>query len=235
MGIARIQRYVECMAEAKRIVFHVGGPAFHPVDLQANQIVQWLGPEYRCSIHEGARAFDHLDQADLLVLMGLYWTGSHIEYVPLNGRHKEALERYVASGRPILSHHGAIASYDDWPRFGELTGFAWIWGKTNHSPVGTYTVQVPKSSHPITRELTDYTLVDELYYDIQVTRGLEPTVHATATWNGLSMPMIMSASGGRTAGAGKTAYLANGHDMRAFEGAALKTVWLNTVRWLLER
>jgi type 1 glutamine amidotransferase len=234
MCFPNIQGNVDAMPDPKRIVFHVGGPAFHPVDLQANQIAQWLGPDYRCSIHEGSRAFDDLNNADLLVLMGLYWTGSHIEYVPLDNHHKQAIEEYIASGRPVLCHHGAIASYDDWPQFGQLTGFAWIWGNTNHSPVGTYTVHISKSSHPITHNLTDYSLVDELYYDIKLADGLEPTIHATASWNDQFLPMIITATGGRTPGAGKTAYLANGHDMRAFDCPALKTLWLNTVRWLLE-
>ena len=222
------------MPTAPRIVFHVGGPAFHPTDLQANQIRQWLGPSYRCTIHEGGRGFDHLDDADLLVLMGLYWTGSHIEYVPLSESQKQSFERYIASGRPVLAHHGAIASYDDWTRFGDLTGFAWVWGKTNHSPLGTYTVTVPPSDHPISRNLSDFEIFDELYYDIQIAPGLDPTTHASAHFNGRDLPMILTATGGRTTGAGKTAYLANGHDIRAFESPALRQIWLNAVEWLLQ-
>ena len=217
-----------------RIVFHVGGPAFHPVDLQAQQIARWLGNEYRCSLHEGTRAFERLDDCDLLVLMGLYWSGSHIEYIPPTARHKEAFERYIASGRPVLAHHGAIASYDDWPRFGELTGFTWIWGKTNHSPIAQYTVQVPLSDHAITRNLADYTLTDELYYDVAITPSLKVDTHATAAFDGRDLPMIMTAYGGRAPGAGKTAYLANGHDLRAFECPAMRTIWLNTIRWLVQ-
>jgi type 1 glutamine amidotransferase len=32
----------------------------------------------------------------------------------------------------------------------------------------------------------------------------------------------------------KIAYLANGHDMKAFECPAMKTLWLNAVRWALQ-
>ena len=102
-----------------RIVFHVGGPEFHPVADQARAIASWLGDSYRCEFHDGVDAFDHLDHCDLLVLMGLHWTGmAPLVYRPMQARHKEAFERYVASGRPLLAHHGAVASYDDWPRFG---------------------------------------------------------------------------------------------------------------------
>ena len=46
-------------------------------------------------------------------------------------------------------------------------------------------------------------------------------------------PMIITAEGGRLAGAGRTVYLANGHDMRAFAAPALRRIWENAVRWAL--
>jgi type 1 glutamine amidotransferase len=215
----------------KRIVFHIGGPAFHPVDRQAKSIVAWLGAEHECELHDGVDAFDHLEKADLLVLMGLHWTGmgDGLTYRPMNASHVAALERYVVAGKPIIAHHGAIASYDDCPRFAELVGFAWIWGKTNHSPIGEYTVRVLPTSHPIVAGLSDYSIHDELYYDIALTRGMKATTHAEAEFQGKRLPMIMTAERPN-----KIAYLANGHDMKAFECPAMKTLWLNAVRWALQ-
>jgi hypothetical protein len=113
----------------RTIIYHVGGPPFHPVDQQAQEIARWLGDEnYVHERLEGLAAFERLDNADLLVVMGLHWTGGG-NYQPMQSRHQAAFENYVASGRPIIAHHGGIASYDDWPRFGELLGFAWIWGR----------------------------------------------------------------------------------------------------------
>ena len=110
-----------------KIVFHVGGPEFHPVGEQACAISQWLGDGFHAELFDGRAAFENLDDCDLLVLMGLHWTGMKNDYAPLSDEHKMAFESYVASGRPLVSHHGAIASYDDWPRFGELAGFQWVW------------------------------------------------------------------------------------------------------------
>src|SRR4051794_83201 len=116
------------MAAAPRIVFHTGGPTFHPVDLQAREIASWLGGarEVRCEFQDGLPAFEHLDDCDVLIVMGLHGSGMTSDlfaglcYHPLQQRHKDALERYVGSGRPIIAHHGGVASYDDWPRFGEI-------------------------------------------------------------------------------------------------------------------
>ncbi len=227
-----------------KIVFHVGGPAFHPVAEQAQLIASWVdtglggGHEYR--IADGVSAFEMLDDCDLFVAMGLHWTGmgaewaGQMEYHPLQPAHQEAFTAYVASGRPIIAHHGGIASYDDWVRYGELLGFTWVWGVTTHSPLGDHKVEVLQTGHPIVEGLQDYTLFDELYYDVRVTEGMETAVHAVAEWDGQPRPMIITAEGGRLAGAGRTVYLANGHDMRAFAAPALRRIWENAVRWALE-
>lgn len=221
-----------------RIVFHVGGPAFHPVAEQARCIAQWLGDDFSCELREGAAAFDDLTDCDLLVVMGLHWTAmseerwGRLTYRPLTEQQKQVFAAYMASGRPLLAHHGGIASYDDWPGFGELLGFTWVWGRTTHSPIGTHSVDVLPTGHPIVQGVAAYQLFDELYYNVQITAGLRPTVHAQATWQGYSIPMVLSAEGGRVSGAGRTVYLANGHDMRAFACPALQQLWLNSVRWL---
>jgi type 1 glutamine amidotransferase len=221
-------------------VFHVGGPSFHPVAEQAALIAEWLGGRFVCLPYDGIDAFDALDGADLFVIMGLHWTGmlhgdgSMPPYRPMAERHREAFERYVASGRPLLIHHGGIASYDDWPRFGELLGFTWVWDKTQHSPLGDYTVRPLPTGHPLVAGVEPFPIYDELYYDIRITPGLVPTIHAVADFDGRELPMVMSAEGGRVAGAGRTVYLANGHDMRAFASPAMRTLWTNAVTYLLD-
>ncbi len=228
------------MMAKPRLIFHVGGPAFHPVGEQAKRIGEWLGNDYECQSADGPAAFELLDNCDLFVVMGLHWTGmceewaGSMRYAPLQPRQQEAFEQYVASGRPLISHHGAIASYDDWPRFGELLGFTWVWGVTTHSPLGEHTVNVLPTGHPIVAGIEDYTLHDELYYDIKLTPGLAPSTHATALWDGQPRPMVLTAQGGRIAGAGRTAYLANGHDLQTFDCPALRQLWCNAVDWALQ-
>ena len=215
----------------RKIIFHVGGPEFHPVDRQAQVVQKWLGNGYQCVQHDGIDAFEHLVDADLLVLMGLHWTGmAPLEYRSMQERHKRAFEEYVDSGRPILAHHGAVASYDDWPRFGELVGVAWIWGKTNHSPIGTHTVRVNPDAHSVIAGVNDFQIVDELYYDLQIARDLSAKTHASAHFAGKDHPMVIT---GQRVEAGKVVYLANGHDLRAFEAPAMKRLWINSINWLL--
>jgi type 1 glutamine amidotransferase len=91
-----------------------------------------------------------------------------------------------------------------------------------------------RDGHPLTRGVKDFELIDELYYDLVLAADLRATEHADCEWEGRSHPMALSATGGRVEGAGKLVYLANGHDMRAFESPALRRLWVNAVHWCLE-
>lgn len=226
------------MAGTGRIRFYVGGPKFHPTRQQAEQAAAWLGTDYEYDYRDGLAAFEDLDACDLLVLMGLHWTGSKTaagesNYVPIGDVHKRGFETYVTSGKPLLAHHGAVASFDDWPRYGELVGVTWVWETSTHSPLDRHTVQILSTGHALTRGLDDFEIYDELYYNLRLTPSMPAIVHAHAMWEGKGRPMLISASGGRADGAGKMVYMANGHDMRAYECPVMETIWKNAVNWLM--
>jgi uncharacterized protein len=224
----------------KTIRFFVGGPAFHPTAEQAQAISTWLGSSYNYEMIDGVEAFDSLDQVDLLVVMGLHWMGMEAEwagqltYKPLSAAQKENWRRYVGSGRPVLAFHGGIASYDDWPEFGRLLGFIWDWKLTSHLCVETYEAVVGPEPHAITKDIPSFKVMDEIYVNIQVVPDLEIHVHAQTPFHGAKFPLIISGCGGRIPGAGKTLYLANGHDMRTFLAPEIRLIWQNSVKWLLE-
>ena len=224
-----------------KIVFLVGGATVHPVEEQARQIAQWLGDGVVCKLHDGAAAFDDLTDCDLLVVTGLHWTGMDVEwaggltYRTPSGRQRKLYEEYVAAARPLLAHHAGIASFDDWPDFGQLLGFTWKWGVTNHSPLGWHKVEILPTGHPLVEGVPDYEIFDELYYEVQLSEGIHPTVHAQATWEHRALPMVMSAEVKREGGTARLVYLANGHDMQAFECESFRQLWVNSVQWLTGR
>jgi hypothetical protein len=82
----------------QRLIFMVGGPDFHPVNAQAEQIIDWLGPAYACHMADSLAAFEHLSECDLLVLMGQHWTGFEGRYRSPSEVHRRNFEKYVQSG-----------------------------------------------------------------------------------------------------------------------------------------
>ncbi len=229
-------------SSAPRIHVLTGGP-YHPVTAQFQHFQADLGDRARISFYEGVEAFDHLDDCDLLVCGGLHWTGSDPDkhvwpegvqrcgYTRPTEKQKAAYGSYVASGRPLLGWHGGIASYDDWPEFGILLGFRWDWRVTGHSDHKEWDVEVCPTGHPVVEGVSNYRLVDELYYNVQMTTGFDYAVHAHGKWPE-HHPMIMTGEGGRIAGAGRTAYLANGHDLRSTSCETYRKAVINTLLWL---
>ena len=243
----------------KKLIFQTGGP-FHPVAAQAKVIQSWIPNDWILEPAFGADAFEKLTDADLYVAAGLHWTGlddisSHIgsapeppiwasaqiekhPYIPPTDQQKSNFRNFVQSGRPILAFHGGIMSYDDWPEYRCLLGFRWEIGITDHTLYSEWEVKI-KSEHPVVRNVSNYRLSDELYYNVQVEPAMRAEMHAFAEFGSegnrpAKFPMVMTGVGGRINGAGKTAYLANGHSMQTFECPALRPLWISTLNWLLE-
>jgi type 1 glutamine amidotransferase len=232
------------MSSTPHIHVLTGGP-YHPVAEQFGAVQTLLDGSATVVCRDGAAAFDDLDGCDLFVAAGLHWTGldsgahqwpdgvEQCAYHPPDPAQKQAFVNYVASGRPLLAWHGGTGSFDDWPEFGMLLGFRWVWGTTAHSPFGHWRVEIGSTGHPVVAGVEDYELDDELYYAVATPDGLDLDVHAAAPYDGVPRPMIVTAEGGRIPGAGRTAFLANGHDMRALESASFRRAIVNTIGWLL--
>lgn len=221
------------MPNRSKVILHLAGHDFHPVYAQAESLIQWLSPTCACHTAESLAAFEHLAECDLLILMGMYYSGWEGRYRTPSAAHQRAFERYVAAGKPVLLHHGAIASYDDWPRFGELTGIGWASGRTAASPVDRYDVKI-LSSHPVVRGVGDFSVTDEFYYGVHLADWTRPDVHASSRWQAHALPALITIDG-RPEGAGRTAYLAPGGNTEAFLSDPVRTLMLNTVDWCLAR
>ncbi|TVR50441.1 MAG: ThuA domain-containing protein [Puniceicoccaceae bacterium] len=230
----------------KRMVFHTGGP-FHPSAAQARRMAEFLGGDFEIVTRDGASVFEELDHCDLFVAAGLHWTGmdglvdrpdcwpgeaTPMRYRSPNERQRRAFREFVASGKPLLGFHGGIASYDDWPEYGQLLGVYWDWRVSNHGVLQEWTVTPTGTGHPVIEGVQTFGLRDEVYVNLQMTPGLPYAVHATADCHGMRFPMVVTAEGGRINGAGRMAYLANGHDESTLECTDFRTLIRNTVHWL---
>lgn len=218
-----------------RLIFLVGGPDFHPANEQAATIIDWLGPDFACHTAESLAAFEHLEECDLLVLMGQHWTGWEGRYRPPSDAHRRNFEKYIQSGRPVLSSHAAIASYDDWPRFAELIGFGLHWVSAKPTPIDRYSVEVRAPEHPILQGVSNFHLTDELLPDVRYLDPERTEVLAETYWDQRRIPSIVTMKGGRILGAGTSTYIALGHDMDSFRSPELRQIWLNAVRWSVKQ
>jgi type 1 glutamine amidotransferase len=234
----------------KRIVFQTGGP-WHPVHRQAALIQSWLPAEWRIETAQGNEALDRLEEADLYVAgafvgpelnEGIQSEGWKLAEIPAHGyttpteAQKESLRCFVGAGRPVLAFHGGIVAYGDWKEYGRLLGFRWERNYTGHARYQEAAVTVATDSHPTVTGVSNYVVSDEIYYNVIVPPEATVTVHAHvafADW--VSFPMVATIEGpaGRCDGAGRSAFLANGHTMESLQPPAIRHIWVNTLRWLL--
>lgn len=121
---------------------------------------------------------------------------------------QQALIDYVKSGHGYISIHGADNATNDWlPEMKVMLGgifshFGLPDGKTRK---GKYTVHITSTSHPITKDISDFDASDELYYNLQMADGVEPL--ATIAYDGKDWPAAWT----REFGKGRVFHTPMGH------------------------
>lgn len=216
----------------------LAGDFGHPATAQFEKLAAATTDRYAFTLADGPELFTALDNTDLLVVAGLFWTGSETvtwtaprPYTPLTTAQRDGFAAYVASGRPVFAVHGGIASFDDWPDFGRLLGFAWHWGFTFHGPVKDYRVYPVSPDNPLTGDLDPFTITDENYFNVQLVPGAAYETHLKMDCGEVQLPMLVTTEG-HVPGAGRSAWLGLGHDHRATDHPAWRLLFDRTVAWL---
>jgi len=228
----------------RKVLIYGGGP-YHPTHQQAD----WFRPRIEslgCEViySESRSLFDRLDQADLLIISALDWSEAHkqslehwetpqhrkTEYAPLSDTHFDAIREYIQVGKSLMCHHCAIANWDERPEFNDIFDGRWIWGQSNHTPVGMQVATcVVAPEHPICRGMSDFSLTDELYYKLAAPRRSQ--ILLEATHDAKRWPLAWA---GSTPGGGRYVYSGLGHDMLSFASPCLDLFLTQAITWLLD-
>jgi len=121
---------------------------------------------------------------------------------------QEAIFEFVRSGRGYVSIHGADNAAGDWlPEWREMLGgvFSHVGLPDGKTRKGTYTVKIVDTASPIAQGLKDFSLKDELYYQVQMQPDVQPL--ATVEYQGTAWPVAWT----RTFGKGRVFHTVLGH------------------------
>jgi type 1 glutamine amidotransferase len=143
-------------------------------------------------IHTGIEtAFRALPGAALLVVNALRWTmtapGTPDRYrrqaaadgVSPSPQARAALTAHLAAGGGLLAMHTAVICFDDWPEWHQALGARWLWGQSNHPPLGPDIHVRVTPGHPLTDGIPAFALADEVYCDLDLHPGITPLPTAT--------------------------------------------------------
>ena len=137
-----------------------------------------------------------LEPYDLIVF---YYTVGKISDAQKNG-----LLNWVALGKGYVGIHSAADSFRDCPEYRAMVG-GWF---VTHPAYRDYQVSVVDGEHPITKDLVEFFVKDEMYvtdYDPRV------KVLCSSLWKGAANPVAWTKPWGK----GRVFYLALGHDASA--------------------
>jgi hypothetical protein len=166
------------------------------------------------------------DRYDVVLFFFMMQTGPVDEGLPgYCGQPKAALKHLGQTGQGIVVLHHALLAYPEWSTWSEIVGIQdRTLSKYQHD--ATINIKVVHTTHPITKGLSDWTMVDETYLMKNAAGGdnriLLKTDHpesmATIAWVRRYMT-------------NRVFCFQSGHDGQAWEDENFKTILKRGIEW----
>jgi type 1 glutamine amidotransferase len=169
------------------------------------------------------RRLRNLDDVDLLVVNAASGPSGEAQ-----AEVQHALDRYLDRGAGLLAVHVGVGTLLDLPGWAEVSGAAWIPGRSTHPPLGPCTVDVPPGAHPISAATGSFEIVDERYVHLDLREG--SVVIATHEHEGVVHPLVWA----RTVRASRVVADALGHGVESFDSAGHRALLRAAAAWLTQ-
>jgi len=141
---------------------------------------------------------------------------------------RKAIFDFANAGKGlVLIHAGLWYNWPDWPEYNRVLAGG---GARGHDKFGEFEVSVDQAGHPVMKGVpASFKITDELYYSKFETNGATTTVLATAKnlTNGKTFPSIWIVKHPKA----RIVCIALGHDAKAHDLEAYKTLLKNAVAW----
>jgi len=129
----------------------------------------------------------------------------------------ENLKQVIEGGKGLVLFHFASGAFIDWEtqklntEFAKVAGRAWNPDLPGHDPRGPFKVRITDQEHPITKGLSDFETVDELYTCLDGTAPIQVLAEATSIMDNEDHPMAFVYKAGK----GRVFHSPLGHDLEA--------------------
>lgn len=161
-----------------------------------------------------------LDAYDVIIMNGM---PTHF-----SDEQTEGFKQAIAQGKPLLGLHSATAALkkdtEHLPTYTEIIGALF---KT-HPAIHTFPVVIKERNHPITKNIEDFEIYDEMYFYEKEAEG--STVLIEAAHEGEKTPIAWT----RNYGKGKVFYISLGHGEEAASNVSFQQLVLNALIWLVD-
>jgi type 1 glutamine amidotransferase len=168
-----------------------------------------------------------IDEYDALVFYDMWQEINKVE--------KKAYLKLLNEGKGMIFLHHSLVSYQHWPEFQHIIGGKYIEleyyngatmkGSTYHEDI-TLDIKIVNKNHPVTHGLSDFSIFDEGYRDIEMSSSIDPllsTSHPDCT------PVVAWANEYKNS---KIIYILLGHGQQAHENQDYRKLIRNAISWV---
>lgn len=143
-------------------------------------------------------------------------------------------ERFVNEGGGVLTIHAGASSFYDWEAYNHI-GIG-RWGKeTRHGAPTRGRVYGFDQQHPITKGMSPFFIVDEMWENTDIYPGSKVIGSLTANDEKDGHPIDVHAIFVSQTGKGRSFFTTLGHDERALLNSGLQTLLLRAAQWCAGR
>jgi type 1 glutamine amidotransferase len=144
------------------------------------------------------------------------------------GAAEEGLLEFVEEGGGMIFFHSSTSAFYTWAEFKQLSTAAWILDSTWHGPISRVKVTIRDREHPITRELNDFFILDELWINAEQNASFNVLGWAENTeGDSGEQPAIMVGHYGK----GRIFHTILGHDVTALRNPGFQSLLLRAAEW----
>ena len=200
-----------------RVLLLIGGDPVHKQPVHYAALASLLAGEGGADV----RITDDLNVLDSAVLAEFPVIANYTSWMEPSDQQVQALLDAIRAGHGYLGLHAATATFWNSAAYLEMIGAKF----QRHDPYKRFTVHIDERAHPITRDVDDFEVDDELY-------ELEGDLaNSIALASAEQHPLLYV----RTFGRGRVHYNALGHDGGSLDHPSYRRLVLQGLQWVTPR
>ena len=142
------------------------------------------------------------------------------------------LEKFVTEGGGLFVYHFACGAFEDWAGYEKFAGRVWDPKLPAHDPYGRFPVRITDKTHPITKDIDNFEIQDELYTCLRDSIiPIRVLAEAVSVVDGKTYPMAFVLENGK----GRTFHTTLGHDNRALSSPEFQRMIREALVWCAKR
>jgi uncharacterized protein len=139
---------------------------------------------------------------------------------------RTGLAAALRHGLGVLAIHVGACGLLRWPAWEQVTGAAWVSGRSTHPEAGPGRVITYPARHPVSAPVADFDVVDERYAFLRIAPGIFPL--AAHEHDGALHPLLWA----REAGRSRIVTDLLGHDERSYDSPEHSQLISRAAQWL---